>query len=127
MPSPAWISVAVDGKVRSGRRGRADDEVDVGGLQAGIVERGLSRLEAEHRGGLVLGRDVALLDARALHDPFVRGRDAVGEILVRDDPLGEIGAASADDGTNTRHELVLQADATAGVCSSISRIVRMSS
>jgi hypothetical protein len=87
-----------------GRRRGADDEVDVGRRQAGVVEGRARSFQAEHRGRLVLGRDVALLDAGALHDPLVRGLDPAGEIVVGDDPFGEVRAAAADDGAKARHE-----------------------
>ncbi|MOA02083.1 hypothetical protein D3C78_1215190 [compost metagenome] len=52
-------------------RGGQNDEVDIIRCQAGIVERGTRSSFAEGRGGFTFAGDIALLDARALHDPFV--------------------------------------------------------
>ena len=40
----------------------------------------------------VLGRDPALADAGALHDPLVRRVDQLRELVVRDHALGRVGA-----------------------------------
>ena len=80
--------------VRRGRR--HDDQVDLGGVDAGIGDRGLGRLEADDRGRLVIGSDVALADAGALDDPLVAGVDLLSEFGIGNDAGGQIGAATDD-------------------------------
>ena len=65
-----------------GRRGGHDDEVDVGGRQAGIGERRARRLGGEVGGELAIGGDVALADAGALRDPLVGRIDDPVEIVI---------------------------------------------
>ena len=76
------------GKSIVGRRGADDDEIDVLGREAGVGQRGARRLLAQHGGGLARRGDVPLLDAGALHDPFVAGVDRGGELLIGEDALG---------------------------------------
>lgn len=78
------------------RRGGDDDQIDVGGRDAGSLERPERRLPREIRGELALRRDVTLPDAGALDDPRIGSVDRLGQLLVRNDPLGQI-ASPADD------------------------------
>ena len=115
-----------EGVVR--RRGGADDEVDVGGRQPGIGEGRLGRLDAEDRRGLVVVRDVARLDAGALHDPLVRGLDQLFEILVRQPAPRQIGADAAYDGTGAFQDASSSGrSGSTGSCSSMVRIVFINS
>ena len=99
MPRPAWIETAVAGKVLSGVEVAQHDQVDILRRHAGIGQRRLRRLDAEIGGQFAVGRDVALANAGALHDPFVGGVDLLGEIGIGDDPLRQI-AAGADESRN---------------------------
>ena len=88
----------VDGGRRKGvvrGRGGDQDEVDVGGRQAGAIECRPGCLLAKRGGGLALARDVALADARALDDPFVRRRDHALQLAVGDDALGQCSPVTA--------------------------------
>ena len=86
-----------------GRRGRADDEIDVDGIDAG-AHQGLARGgDAEVRRELAVVGDVALLDARALADPLVAGVDEARQVVIGHDALGQVGADAADDGSNDCH------------------------
>ena len=70
------------GKGLVGRGGRQHDQVEVGRLHAGMVERALRGLDGEMRGELAVGRDVALLDAGTLLDPLVGRFDFLGQFVV---------------------------------------------
>ena len=80
-----------------GRRRRADDEIDVDGIDAGAHQRLLGGGDAEVGRELVVAGDVALTDAGALDDPFVGGVDDLREVGVGHDALGQMGADAADD------------------------------
>ncbi len=71
----------------------------VGGLEAGVAERGLGRLRRQGRGRLAVARDIALLDAGALLDPLVGRVEPLRELRVGDDAGGKRGADAADAGT----------------------------
>ena len=73
------------------------DQVDVVGRQAGIRERRARGRLAERSRRLVLGRDVALADAGALHDPFVGGLDDAFEVGILHDAAGQGGTDPAHD------------------------------
>lgn len=87
-----------------GRGGRDDDQIDLGGVHAGVSERSLCRLQGQHRGRLVIGRDMALADAGALHDPLIGRVDALCQLGVGDDALRQIGAAAAQNGAQNGQE-----------------------
>ena len=74
------MSTAVAGKVLSGVEVASDDQVDVVGRQAGIVERRARRRLAERGRRLALAGDMALADAGALDDPLVGGLDHAFEV-----------------------------------------------
>ena len=63
------------GEGEVGRRGRDDDEVDVGDGDAGGRHRLLRGFDREIGGDFAFGGEVALADAGALDDPFVGGVD----------------------------------------------------
>ena len=104
MPSAAWIATAVAGNVLSG----VEVPTTIRSIDCAstlrVLERGARRLHAEVGGELAGGRDVALADAGALHDPLVRRVDRPGEVGVGDGALGQIAAAAEDDGTRDGHE-----------------------
>ena len=79
------------------RRGRDDDEIDVGGAEPGIGQRRLGGLAGERRGGLALGGDVALANAGALGDPLVGGVDHRRHFGVADHALRQARADAAHD------------------------------
>src|SRR5690606_3824893 len=88
-----------------GGEGGDDDEVEVVGRELGLAEGGAGGLEG-HVGGAYAGvGEAAGLDARALDDPLVRGLDAVGvdEVVVGDDPRGDVEAGPGDVGWNHAH------------------------
>ncbi|MNY35525.1 hypothetical protein D3C86_1699350 [compost metagenome] len=64
----------IDGRRRKrvvGRRRGQNDQIEICGRQAGIVERRACGGLAERRRGLAFAGDVTLADAGALHDPLV--------------------------------------------------------
>ena len=72
---------------------RGDDEViDRRRFNAGSLQRLACRGQCEVRHGLLGRGDAALADARPLADPLIRRIDRAGELLVRQHPLGRIGA-----------------------------------
>ena len=70
----------------------------------GIGERGARGVQRQVRGHLAGGRDMALADAGALHDPFVGGVDRTGEFVIAEDTAGQIAAAAEHNRTHYRHE-----------------------
>ncbi|MNT45007.1 hypothetical protein D3C72_1815600 [compost metagenome] len=80
--------------------GCADDHVDVGDRQAGIVERLAGRLGPERGGGFILAGDVALANARALHDPFVGGLDHLLQFAIGHHPFRERCPETANNRTD---------------------------
>ena len=82
------------------RAGGQDDRIDLGGCGAGVRKRGTRGLGTHECRRLVRGRDVALAYAGALADPLVRRIDRVGELVVADHALGQIGADTGEDRAN---------------------------
>ncbi|MEY9148221.1 hypothetical protein ABIF00_006205 [Bradyrhizobium elkanii] len=78
------------GKGVVGRRGREHDQVDRLRIDLRMGERGLRRLDRQMRGEFVVGRDVALADAGALHDPVIRRVDPAGQFGIGQNPLRQI-------------------------------------
>ncbi len=79
-----------------GRYGADDDQVDVGGLDAGHVD-GLPRGSQRHvRAFLILSRNMPSANARALLDPFVRSVHGLLEILVGDHFFRQIAACAGN-------------------------------
>ena len=56
-----------------GRDGRHEDEIEVLGLEVGVLEPPCRRPAGQHARRLVAGRDASLLDAGPLDDPLVVG------------------------------------------------------
>ncbi len=90
------------GEVVRARR-RDEDQVEVLAREACTVERPASRFDAEVARGLVLGREVALLDARARLDPLVGRVDDLREVVVRDDVFGGVVPPADKRGVEVRH------------------------
>ena len=84
----------------SGRHRRADEEVDVRSVDAGVVERRARGRKRDVGQRLVLGGDAPLADPGPLADPLVRGLDDLGELLVRHDLLGDVHAEAGDPDPN---------------------------
>ena len=87
------------GKGVVGGRGGHDDEVDVGARQTGVDERRLRGPGGELRSRLAGRGDMALANAGALLDPFVRRVDHRFEFGVGQHAFGQIGADAAHDRT----------------------------
>jgi hypothetical protein len=85
--------------------GGEDDEVEVVGLELGLGEGGPGGLEGEVGGADAGVGEAAGLDAGALDDPVVGGLDAVvvDEVVVGDDPRGDVEAGPGDVGLNHAH------------------------
>ena len=101
------------GEGHVGGGGRQDNEIDVADLQPGILE-GL----ATGRGGqigciLTLGCNVPLLDAGALLDPFVRGIDKLGQVVIGHYARWEIGPDAADNRSLVSHAGLASGSGTA--------------
>src|SRR6185503_15381782 len=77
-----------------------DEEVDRVRGEAGVLDRGGTRLDGEAGGRLAARGDPTLTDAGALDDPLVRGVDALLELGVGEPLLGEGGAPSCDAGAH---------------------------
>lgn len=75
------------GKSVVGCGGSQQNEIDIGRLQAGILDRRARGGGAKRNRGFVIACNVPLADTRALHDPFVRGFDDTFEIGILHDPL----------------------------------------
>jgi hypothetical protein len=72
-----------------GREGRDDDLVDVGGLDAGVLERVKACDLGEIGQRLLAVEMAALADSGAAHDPVVVRVEIGLEVSVRDDAVGE--------------------------------------
>ena len=91
-----------DGGCRKGvvrRRGRQHDQVDRLRIDPGMGERGARGIDRQMRSELALGGDMALTDARALHDPFIGGIDPGRQFGIGQHPLRKIRAAAEHDRT----------------------------
>ncbi len=86
-----------------GRGGGNDDEVDVVGRHTRICQSFARGGHGKVRGELAFGRDMALLDADALLDPFVGRVDGARQFLIGDDSCRQVAADTADDGTQSGH------------------------
>src|SRR5262249_34533953 len=74
------------------RDGRDDQQIDVRAVATGLLERLPRRRQRQIRKRLRFASYPAFADARALHDPLVRGVDHLCEVVVRDHALGRVGA-----------------------------------
>ena len=74
---------AREGVVRAQRA--EHDAVDLGHLDARVLAGPTQRLRPHDRWGILSRRVAALLDAGALPDPLVARREALREVVVRDD------------------------------------------
>ena len=91
------------GKDRAGRRKRHvgrdgcdDDQVEVGGRNACVLERLFGCRQRQVGEGLLRRSDPALADAGALHDPLVGGVHHRRELVVGHDALGNVRAEARD-------------------------------
>ena len=130
MPSPAWIATALAGKVLSGVEVADDDEIDRLRVKPGRASAARAAAIAEIGGRFAVGRDVALADAGALHDPFVGCVDHPRQFVVGEGALRQIAAAAEDDGTCDSHEAastLLAAASSLAWRTTVSRILLSSS
>ena len=74
---------------RVGYQRGADHEVDVVGGVAEASEQVVGRLDCQVGGRLIGPADAPLADAGARRDPLVGGVDGAGELIVREDALGD--------------------------------------
>ena len=72
-----------------GRRGRADDQVDIGSRQTCAIERFLGGRCTKRCRRLALAGDVALLDAGTLNNPLVGGFNQAFEVAIGHNPFRE--------------------------------------
>ena len=104
MPSPACTETAVAGKVLSGVEVASTiRSIDCASTPA-AASAARAACERQVGGGLALGRDVALADAGALHDPFVGGVDHPRQLGIGEDAARQIAAAAEHDRTQHGHE-----------------------
>ncbi len=87
-----------------GRRGGEHDQVDVGGIEARVGERRARGVQADVGRELAGRRYVALADAGALHDPLVGSIDHARQLVIGEDPLRQVAAATHDDRSHRAHE-----------------------
>ncbi len=93
-------------------------------LALAAAQRALDRREGEVGGALIVRRDMALADTGALDDPLVRGLDGARELLVGQDPFGQIGPAASDDGACNRQDAAARAaEASDGPCTASSLMI----
>jgi hypothetical protein len=87
------------GRCRKGFVGRGrghDDQVEIVGVDLGVMQRVACGLQREVGCHLALGDDVALLDSGAFANPFVAGVDALGEFGVGEDGARQKRPAAHD-------------------------------
>ena len=87
-----------------GRGRRQHDQIDRLRVDLGMRERGLRRMQAQVRGQFAGRGDAALVDAGALHDPFVGRVDGLRQLGVGEDAARQIAAAAQDNRTYHAHE-----------------------
>ena len=87
-----------------GRRSRQHDQINRLRVDMGRCERCLGGMNGEIRRHLAVRRDVALVDAGALHDPFVGGLDARREFRIGENTFRQIAAAAEHNRTEHCHE-----------------------
>ncbi len=86
------------------RRGRTHDQVDRLRIDPGMFQRRQRRLGPQMRGEFAGCRDMALPDAGALHDPFVRSVDLCRQLRIGQNLLRQIGPTAEHDRTRHSHE-----------------------
>jgi hypothetical protein len=79
-----------------GRHRGHEDEVDLGRARVRVGQRPAGGGEREVGRALVPAGVAALADARAAHDPVGVDADALGDLRVGDDAVGQL-VAQADD------------------------------
>ena len=94
------------------RGGGNDDQVDVAGLQAGRLQRGLRRRHRQLAGRHIGRGKVARLNAGALDDPFVRSLDAPRgqfghQVVVGHPARRQVAAGAGDAGIASCHGIFL--------------------
>src|SRR5690606_15773992 len=87
------------GKCVVGGRRRKHDEIDVPGIDLGILEGGPGGNDREIRGGLAVGGDAPLADPGTLDDPLVARVDHLGEFVIGENAFGQVCAAAQEHGT----------------------------
>src|SRR5205809_369681 len=93
---------AVAGLEMVGSAGTVDDAVEVAGLQAGLGQGLAGGLPRQRDAGLAVRHPVARLDAAALHDPLVGRVHEPRQVVVGDDPGGDVKAGG--DELGARHQ-----------------------
>ena len=86
------------------RRGGEHDQVDRLRIEMGMRERRARRMRRHVRGEFAGRGDAPLVDAGALHDPFVGGVDLARQIGVGEDLVRQVAAAAEDNRTTYSHE-----------------------
>src|SRR5690606_32770576 len=80
-----------------------DDQVQVGGIQAGFLQRPAGRHHRQVRGGLVLGRYPALADAGPGADPLVGGVHHLLQVEICDHAFRDARTHPGDGGAPAPH------------------------
>src|SRR5512133_3959788 len=101
--------VEVDRRGAVGREGRDDDVVHLGAGAPGVVEGQQAGARRQVGERLVALEVAALADAGAAHDPLVVGVQALLEVRVRDDVIGQGGPDAEDAGGHAAAALGRQA------------------
>ena len=117
-PEVARDEAAVAREVMVGGHRRRDDEVDVGGGEPRVEERGLGGLHADLGGSDSRLDEVPLLDAGARHDPLVVRVHDPAHHLVRHDLRRDVHPGALDHGRavffRRRRQIFHAAESTGG-------------
>ncbi len=93
------IRLAVDGKYEVRRRRRADQQIDLFGLRAGLLQEPAHGFGPHVRGAEPLAlEDMALLDAGALDDPGVARVDHARQLRIGEQIRRQIAVNGGDRG-----------------------------
>ena len=84
------------GKRHVRREGGQHHQVDVARIDAGVVDAAHGRLVAQVAGGLVRQGVAAFQDAGALDDPVGVEAEALVQVVVGDDGVGDVAAGAED-------------------------------
>src|SRR5665213_2753905 len=99
-PQPGLHARGGGGKGFVGCGGAADDDVDFARVHARVGQSLARRRQRQVRSLLAIAHHAALADAGALADPGIRGIHDLGQIVVGDDFLRQIGTTTDDAGTD---------------------------
>ena len=84
------------GEQMVGRAGGHQDGVEFPGLHLGVLQGTVRGLDRQIAGGLVVGGNVPLPDARPLDDPLVRGIDQPFQVMVGQHAFGHVAAQACE-------------------------------